>query len=137
MENEKIDFEYERIGLIDVQGGEFVDLTEVMNELKHRGWQNCANAIINVSQSNTIRESGTAFVDETQELYSSKVMTGMAVRIELTESFRSGYSSNKVPLDFVSKVDQRKAKESKSAGTEVTASIIVGIIGLIVLIAST
>ncbi|MEP1033610.1 hypothetical protein [Ekhidna sp.] len=134
MENEKVDFEYERIGLIEVQGGQYVSLTEVTNELKFKAWENCANGILNVSQGNTIRASGTAFVDESEDLYSSKVLTGVAVRVNLTESFKTEHASKAVSLDFTEEVDQRKTKESKKANTQATVSIIAGVVGLIVII---
>ena len=134
MESEQVAFEYERIGLIEVQGGEFTSLDEVMNEMKYEAWNNCANAIINVSHSNAIRESGTTFVEESETLYSAKVLTGLAVRIDLTDEFKAAHSSKAVSLDFIEKVDTRRTKETKTANTQVTASIIAGVVGLIVII---
>ncbi|MEO9483814.1 MAG: hypothetical protein ABJG47_10230 [Ekhidna sp.] len=101
MENEKVDFEYERIGLMEIQGGQFSSLNEVMNELKRTAWENCANAIINVSQSNATRESGTAFVEESEEQYTSKILTGMAIRVDLSKSFKADHVSKAVSLGFL------------------------------------
>ncbi|GAB4249135.1 MAG: hypothetical protein Tsb0034_28500 [Ekhidna sp.] len=133
MEGEEVPFEYERLGMVEAQGGQFASLSEVMDELKYKAWQNCANGIINVSQASTVRESGVAFVDDTEDLYASKVMTGVAIRIEETEEFIASYENHRSDDAFISSVEKRKAKETKRTGTEVTMNIIVAVVGLIAL----
>lgn len=134
MENEPLDFEYEKIGIIEIQGAEYSKLTEVMDELKYQAWSNCANGIINVSQSNTFRESGSAFVDGTERTYSSKVFTGIAVSIEVDEAFIEANQSNEVDMNFIPKVEKRQAQATKKANTEMNVSLITGVVGLIVIL---
>lgn len=135
VEGENIDFEYEKIGLIEVQSGQFATSEEAFDELKYQVWNNCANGIINIEQSSTLRETGTTFVDN-EEMYSSYVVTGVAVRITEDDDFIIVNEKNRVSLDFVEKVEGRKNKEMKKANAEGTMSVIAIIAGAIAILAS-
>lgn len=135
VEGESIDFEYEKIGLIEVKSGQFASSDEAFDELKYQAWKNCANGIINIEQSSTLRETGTTFVDN-EEVYSSYVLTGVAVHIDEDDDFMAANEKNRVSLDFVEKVENRKNKELKEANTEGALSVIAIIAGAIAILVS-
>ena len=97
-EGESIEFDYVNIGMIEVQGGEFASLEEVFEALKNEAKRNCANAIIHIKQSTTVRETGVVFDDPSEEdLYTSSVLTGIAIKVEIDEHFREKYASRLTP----------------------------------------
>lgn len=133
-ENENIDFNYTKVGLIEVQGGQFISLTEVMDELQYKAWNYCANGIMNISHSNALRETGTLWVENSERLYSSRVLTAVAVNIEVTDDFKEKYASNASSMDFIKRKREKQAKELKQSQEGTTVMILAGIVGLVVII---
>lgn len=93
-EGEPIEFNYINIGMLEVQGGEYSSLEDVFIELKKEAKRNCANAIIHLKQSTTLRETEILFDDPNDgDLYTSSVLTGVAVKAEIDDEFRERYAS--------------------------------------------
>ncbi|MEM6643574.1 MAG: hypothetical protein AAF616_11395 [Bacteroidota bacterium] len=133
-EEEDINFEYEKVGLLEVDGGRYARLQELLDELKYKAWSNCANAVLFVKQSTTVRESGTTFSDEQEELYSTTRLSGLAVKLngEALQELQNLQGLNKD--NFVSRVEDRKQKEQRQTGAEVAGGIIGVILGIVLLI---
>ena len=93
-DGEIVDFEYASIGILEIQGGEYSSLEEVFGELKKEAKRNCANAVINVKQSTTLRETEVLFDDPDEgDLYTASVLTGLAVSVEIDDEFRTRHAS--------------------------------------------
>lgn len=79
-ESEPINFEYEKIGLIEVQGNEYANNEELLDKLKKLSKSKCCDAIIGIKKNYVIRESGLLFTDESLEKYSAISFSGIAIK---------------------------------------------------------
>jgi len=79
-EGEKIDFDYVKIGLIQVEGTMDTPQKELITKLKKGAQSKCADAIIGIKKVYQTREKGLLFTDVKPEVYSSEVFYGVAVR---------------------------------------------------------
>lgn len=79
-EGEKIDFDYVKIGLIQVEGAIDTSQKELIIKLKKGAQSKCADAIIGIKKVYQTREKGLLLTDVKPEVYSSEVFYGVAVR---------------------------------------------------------
>ena len=79
-EGEKIDFEYEKIGLIEIQGQYSSTDTELIEEVKKMAKSKCCDIVINLKKSYVYRDKKLLFTDVPNEKYTSIVYNGIAVR---------------------------------------------------------
>lgn len=79
-DGEKVNFEYDKVGLIEVQGESFSNDKEVLEKIKALAKTNCCDAIINLKRDRTNRESGLLFTTEYDHNYSAITFHGIAVR---------------------------------------------------------
>jgi hypothetical protein len=79
-EGEKIDFEYEKVGLVEVQGEITSNDAELLEKIKMLAKSKCCDVIINLKKSYTSRESGVIFSDEPDRKYSAITYYGIAVK---------------------------------------------------------
>ncbi|MFC4817264.1 hypothetical protein [Flavobacterium sp. GCM10023249] len=79
-ESEPINFEYEKIGLIEVQGSDYHNDLDVINKLKALSKSKCCDAIIGIKKNYVIRDSGFLFDKEPLEKYSAITYSGIAVK---------------------------------------------------------
>ncbi len=79
-EGEKIDFDYVKIGLIQVEGAKDTPQSELITKLKKGAQKRCADAIIGIKKVYQTREEGLLFTDVKPTAYSSEVFYGVAVR---------------------------------------------------------
>lgn len=83
-EGEPINFEYERIGLIEVNGSSSANDKEVLDELKKEAKKKCCDAVIGIRNSKVEVGQGLLFItDEKDEYkYQSITYSGIAVKIK-------------------------------------------------------
>lgn len=130
-EGEKFDFEYDRIGLVKVEGKRYTSDDEVLNHLKYQAWRNCADAIINISLGSKTREEGMIlFSGDDDDDYTSTVFTGLAVRIRKDSSF--AYSD--YPFATKDHFVQQVKKDIKSETDQGNFEAVVTVVGLTALI---
>lgn len=79
-EGEKIDFEYEKIGLIEIQGNYSSKDSELIEEVKKLASSKCCNAVINLKKNYVDRDKKLLFTDVPDEKYTSMVYNGIAIR---------------------------------------------------------
>lgn len=80
-ESEKIDFLYEKIGLIEIKSSQYQQNdSELLKELKKIAIDNCCDAVINIKREYSKRESGILFSKEELEKYDAKVYVGIGVK---------------------------------------------------------
>lgn len=79
-EGEKVNFEYEKIGVIEIEGESFSTDKEVMEKIVKLAKTKCCDAIINLKRDRTNRESGLLFTTEYDRKYSAITFHGIAVR---------------------------------------------------------
>lgn len=126
-EGEKVDFEYQKIGLIEVEGNDNAYDDKLINHLKYQAWQNCADAIIGIETDYKSRESGQLFDRSNARQYSSKVMSGIAVKVKKDSAFNSKY---RVPADtsFVDFVKKEQEDNNERFDNQMGLSFILGIL---------
>ncbi len=81
VEGEKVNFEFEKVGLIEIQGAENSYEEDLIYDIKKEAVRRDCDAIINFSKNYTNRESGILFSKEPLKSYSSKTFGGIAVKI--------------------------------------------------------
>lgn len=128
-EGERLDFEYEKIGLVEATAGIDASNEKVLNHLKYEAWSNCADAIINVKQSYKNRETGTLIDSKDSKMnYSSTVFSGLAVKIK-TDTLRMSTDTL-----FIQKVRNEFAERNKKTSEQITLSILGLLAGVVLLI---
>lgn len=114
-EGENIDFQYQKMAIIEVDGEKYSDNTAILNQLKCSAWSNCADGIINVKKTYKNREMGVIGNDKSKEVYTSSVFTGIAVKIKQDSSFTKKYGCS-VDTSFLTPIRayyENKAEDSK------------------------
>lgn len=113
---ENIDFDYEKIGIVEVKGKENESTENIINHLKYKAWSNCANGIININKNVSTRKRGDNLMDlidfsedraRNLDIYDAKFYTGVAVRIKKDTAFLAKYG-NDIDTTFVEKVKLKK-----------------------------
>lgn len=79
-EGEKIDFAYEKHGMIEVQGDRYANDAELLDKLKKLAKSKCCDVIINLKKNYVNRESGFLFTSEPTDKYSAITYFGLAVK---------------------------------------------------------
>ena len=79
-DNEKISFEYEKIGLIEIQGYQLASDEELIKELKTVAKNKCCDAVIFIKSEYVNRERGILFSNQPPEVFISKNYTAIVVR---------------------------------------------------------
>lgn len=79
-EGEKFDFEYEKVGLVEVQGEKSSNDAELLEKIKMLAKSKCCDVIINLKKTYTDRERGIIFSDEPDQKYSAITYHGIAVK---------------------------------------------------------
>lgn len=78
-DGEKTDFDYVKIGLIQIEGAINTQQAELIERFKKLAKSKCANAIIGIKKVYKTREQGLIGIDEKPEAYTSEVFYGIAV----------------------------------------------------------
>ncbi|WP_310554396.1 hypothetical protein [Flavobacterium sp.] len=81
VEGETLDFEFEKIGLIETLGAQHSFEEDLLIEIKKLAVERNCDAIINFKKNYTDRESGVMFSDAPRTKYTSKTFSGIAVKI--------------------------------------------------------
>lgn len=79
-EGEKVNFEYEKIGVIEIQGEWSSTDKEMLEKIKLLSKSKCCDAIINLKRDRTDRQSGLLFKPEYDNNYSAITYHGIAVK---------------------------------------------------------
>ncbi|OJV70582.1 MAG: hypothetical protein BGO42_08375 [Flavobacterium sp. 40-81] len=78
-EGEKTDFDYIKIGLIQVEGAKDTPQEKLLAEFKALAKRNCANTIIHIKKLYKTRTQGWILSDDKPEEYEAEVFHGIAV----------------------------------------------------------
>ncbi|MFD2907328.1 hypothetical protein ACFSX9_01130 [Flavobacterium ardleyense] len=79
-EGETTDFEYEKIGLIEIMGKYSSTDAEMIEEVKSIAKKKCCNAVIFIKKNYVEREKSVLFSSAPVEKYTTIVYNGIAVR---------------------------------------------------------
>jgi hypothetical protein len=79
-EGESINFQYEKIGLIEVQADYLGNETDQLNRLKALAKSKCCDAIIGVKKGYVTRETGLVFTNEPAKKFEAVSFSGVAVQ---------------------------------------------------------
>lgn len=129
-EGENLPFEYTKLGVVETVSSQYGSTAENLDELKYRAWQNCANGIIAVKSDFKTRTSGNTYVDDSEEDYSAKVHSGIAVNINIDSAFIAKYGYLR-DTSFVSRIDYKKQQQAKRN----ESSAFLNVLGCITIIA--
>ena len=117
---------------MQIDGGNTDSKQDVLNRLKYSAWKNCANGIINISNSYSVREEGELF-DDDKAYYQSNNYSGIAVQIDIDEDFINKYG-NGINLNFIKENTRLNAKEDSQDDYDASITIL-GILLCAVLVA--
>ncbi len=79
-ESEKVTFDYEKIGVIEVQGEWTSKDSEILEKIKTLAKNNCCDAIISLKRDRSNRDAGMIFTSEYDHHYAAIIYHGIAVR---------------------------------------------------------
>lgn len=79
-EGETYNFQYEKQGMIEVQGDRYAKDADLIEKLKKLAKSKCCDAVINLKKNYVNRESGFLFSSEPTEKYSAITYFGIAVK---------------------------------------------------------
>ena len=85
-DGEPINFEYERVGLIESEGGIDSNDEDVLKELKKRSKEKCCDMVIGVKKGKGQTEAGLLFITdfEKSHKYNTIIYSGIAVKRKVT-----------------------------------------------------
>lgn len=130
-EGEELPFTYKKIGLVQAESPENGTASINLDYLKAKAWSNCANGIISIKDNYKTRTSGNYLDAESEEVYSSQVYSGIAVKIDIDSAFISKYGYLR-DTSFVTRVHKMKYREKESEKKQVVGTTIAYAIGIIV-----
>jgi hypothetical protein len=81
-EGEPINFEYERIGLVEVKGNQSSNDKDVLEELKVLSKGKCCDAVIGIKKSQVTREAGIIFITDSKDSYKYNAITYSGIAIK-------------------------------------------------------
>jgi hypothetical protein len=133
-EGDTLDFKYKQLGSIEVSGRDFEDDTAMIDRLKYTAYQNCANAVIQITTQRAEKNYGGDFRTDVRT-YIRKTYRGIAVRIESDSLYKSNHFGNSQDLSFVKNTVIYNHKRSKKAKITLllAAAVSVLMIGVYVL----
>lgn len=127
-QGEKVDFEYEKIGMIEVVSGRSESNDKMLDYLKYRAWLHCADAVINVRHDykSTTSSSGDD-ITTTEE----KIFFGLAVKLVVD-------TATALPADtsFVNTVKTDEINRDKIRQNRVTGAAVLSILTVVFLMMS-
>lgn len=129
-QGENIDFNYQKIGLVEVEGDRVASDTEIIDYMKYYAWDNCANALINIEKDYITRELTYHYSDhDEQQIHNATLYRGLAVKIDKDATFMKKYGDT-TDLDFVQIVSANLEKDEKSnvAKKAIGSVLLVGLI---------
>lgn len=80
-DKEPIDFPYQKISFIEVNGNEYANNGQLIDRLKYHANNACANAVLFVDKQFADRESGIVGDESSKEVYTAPILTGIAAKI--------------------------------------------------------
>lgn len=84
-DGEPINFEYERIGLIEANGASSANDKEVIEELKKEAKRKCCDAVIGIRNSQVQREQGLLFITDEKDEYKYKSITYSGIEVKIKQ----------------------------------------------------
>lgn len=79
-ESEKVNFEYEKVGVIEIMGESSSKDEDMLGKIKQMAKSKCCDAIINLKRDRSDRQSGVLFDPKYNHNYSAITYHGIAVR---------------------------------------------------------
>ena len=142
---EKIDFDYKKIGVVEVLGSEDSSTPELLAHLKEKAYQQCANGIIGIQTSREQRHTANFFEavsdndDDPYNYYMATRMEAIAVAIDQDSTFYEKYGRRK-DLSFLDTVYGTRKTEQKEHKREVNTTVftafILAFVGIVAVVAS-
>jgi len=119
-ENEPIDFNYKKIGIIEIKGSEYTSEESFMKQLQYTAWKNKANGIIAISSNYTPNQVEVKVDNSNQtsthNFTNSKFVKGIAVQINqdsvFTKKYGAGIDTSFIPQKITAEETQNKKKSN-------------------------
>lgn len=110
-EGEKLDFNYTKIGYVEVVGSKYDMDFELLNHLKYKAFSNCANGLINIETGYKQREERLTDDNDNKVFYDAKYYKALAVRINTDSTFLSKHQGEAVATTRIENMDLKLAEE--------------------------
>jgi hypothetical protein len=130
-EGEKIDFDYERVSLLEAEGSSVNTTEKGLISFKNAARDHCANVIINLKKGNRISSVSSSNGTNTSSINSVPTMEGLAVRVKIDSAFVAKYGIGDT-TDYKSIIQENEDELSARRGC-VTGGMVTMLIGVIVL----
>lgn len=124
-EGEAIDFNYKKLGEVEVKGGDFASNREVMDYLKLKAWSNCANGLIHIQSGYIKRTKRNIDHPELDRDYNAKYYKALAVNIEMDSAFIAKYGM-KQDTAFVNRILKSQEEETRKESNQLVGSFLIG-----------
>ena len=133
-DDEEIDFEYTKLGHVEAIGDRFSDNNEVLESLKYKAWQNCANGVIQIRKGTRYRREGMGLTtDETDIEYNANTFHGLAVQIDVDSTFLAKYG-NITQATFITRIEKRQEQSRQRTENQLAMSALLGVGALVIAI---
>ncbi len=110
-EGETINYYYNKLGLVEVQGTQYSNTNDNLNHLKYEAWRNGANALINIKNFNKIIQTPVAIGSTVAPTYHNVTITS-AIAVLINDSIYNKLTPNKTDTLFISNVRSYNKSES-------------------------
>lgn len=133
-EGEASDFSYTKLGVLEVRGNDEASLEDLLEHLRYTAWEHCANGIIHVKKEYRTVEGDLDIDDESIDIRSELVYSGIAVNIQKGPEFYEKYGQQ-ADTKFIYNTERRLREQEEEEKTISIGNTFVTIAGgLLVLI---
>ncbi len=134
-EGEKLDFNYTKIGYVEVVGSKYDTDFELLNHLKYKAFSNCANGLINIETGYKQREERLTDDNNNKVFYDAKYYKALAVRINTNSTFLSQHHSESIATSRLENTDQKLVEEKINDNKKSYQYLLLSILGIGALLA--
>jgi len=131
-DKEPIDFPYSKIAYLEIKGNDGVTNEAMINRLKFTANNACANAVLFIDKQFADRESGYIGNEESKNIYTAPILSGIAVNIPDTVYLKK--LDNKADTMYHSYILQSMKKEAQERDDSTAFSIVTVFLGVIIAI---
>lgn len=109
-EGETSDFSYQKLGVLEVRGSDHASLENLLDHLRYAAWDHCANGIIHIQKEYRTVRGDLDISDESIDIRSELVYSGIAVNIQKTPQFYEKYG-RQPNTEFIQNTENRLQEE--------------------------
>ena len=122
-EGEAGDFSYQKLGVVEIRGTDEASLENLLDHLRYAAWQQCADGLIHVKKEYRTIEGDLDVSDESIDIRSEVIYSGIAVCIDKTPQFYEQYG-RQPNTEFIYKTETRLEEEEREVSAVSTFQLV-------------